>query len=199
MMIVDIEESRHGPSDAMHNPSQPFEFLSKETCGSLLQPPITKTKSAQIESSAVEIYSINIIRNMSKYTWWTPQSSQMEILLEPTSNKLLVGLDDSVAASFQRSRIHKPHAHTQAFKHKLIKEVNEVNSVRGDDEDNDLKNSKSKDKGSKSRSQSMDEQSHYKQDKTITRQSINVKRHVFNVIGDTEKFEERDLNIGGDC
>ncbi|GJS66793.1 hypothetical protein Tco_0681357 [Tanacetum coccineum] len=65
--------------------------------------------------------------------------------------------------------------------------------------DNDLKNSKSKDKGSKSRSQSMDEQSHYKQDKTITRQSINVKRHVFNVIGDTEKFEERDLNIGGDC
>ncbi|GJZ44951.1 retrovirus-related pol polyprotein from transposon TNT 1-94 [Tanacetum coccineum] len=56
-----------------------------------------------------------------------------------------------------------------------------------------------KDKGSKSRSQSMDEQSHYKQDKTITRQSINVKRHIFNVIGDTEKFEERDLNIGGDC
>ncbi|GKB16624.1 reverse transcriptase domain-containing protein, partial [Tanacetum coccineum] len=26
------------------------------------------------------------------------------------------GLDDGVAASFQRSRIHKPHAHTQAFK-----------------------------------------------------------------------------------
>ncbi|GKB82351.1 hypothetical protein Tco_0949246, partial [Tanacetum coccineum] len=57
--------------------------------------------------------------------------------------------------------------------------------------DNDLKNSKSKDKGSKSRSQS--------KDKTITRQSINVKRHIFNVIGDTEEFEERDLNIGGDC
>ncbi|GKA57246.1 hypothetical protein Tco_0756434 [Tanacetum coccineum] len=66
-------------------------------------------------------------------------------------------------------------------------------------QDNDLKNSKSKDKGSKSRSQSMDEQSHYKQDKTITRQSINVKRHIFNVIDGTEEFEERDLNIGGDC
>ncbi|GKB15495.1 hypothetical protein Tco_0849418, partial [Tanacetum coccineum] len=66
-------------------------------------------------------------------------------------------------------------------------------------QDNDLKNSKSKDKGSKSRSQSMDEQSHYKQDKTITRQSINVKRHIFNVISGTEEFEERDLNIGGDC
>ncbi|GJS79504.1 hypothetical protein Tco_0729385 [Tanacetum coccineum] len=56
-----------------------------------------------------------------------------------------------------------------------------------------------KDKGSKSRSQSMDEQSHYKQDKTITRQSINVNRHIFNVIGGSEEFEERDLNIGGDC
>ncbi|GJV93604.1 hypothetical protein Tco_1541417 [Tanacetum coccineum] len=27
-MIVGIEESCHGPSDAMHNPSQPFKFLS---------------------------------------------------------------------------------------------------------------------------------------------------------------------------
>ncbi|GJW60219.1 hypothetical protein Tco_0109554 [Tanacetum coccineum] len=66
-------------------------------------------------------------------------------------------------------------------------------------QDNDLKNSKSKDKGSRSRSQSMNEQSHYKQDKTKTRQSINVKSHIFNVIGSTEEFEERDLNIGGDC
>ncbi|GJW63639.1 hypothetical protein Tco_0115523 [Tanacetum coccineum] len=30
-MIVGIKESRHGPSDAMHNPSQLFEFLLKET------------------------------------------------------------------------------------------------------------------------------------------------------------------------
>ncbi|GJT35815.1 hypothetical protein Tco_0926234 [Tanacetum coccineum] len=44
----------------------------------------------------------------------------------------------------------------------------------------------------------MNEPSRYKQDKTITRQSINVKRHIFNVIDDIEKFEERDLNIGGD-
>ncbi|GJR35614.1 retrovirus-related pol polyprotein from transposon TNT 1-94 [Tanacetum coccineum] len=55
-------------------------------------------------------------------------------------------------------------------------------------QDNNLKNSKSKDKGSKSRSQSMDEQSHYKQDKTITRQSINIKRHIFDVIGGTEEY-----------
>ncbi|GJS80783.1 retrovirus-related pol polyprotein from transposon TNT 1-94 [Tanacetum coccineum] len=31
-MIFGTEEKRHGPSNAMHNPSQPFEFLSKETC-----------------------------------------------------------------------------------------------------------------------------------------------------------------------
>ncbi|GKB70758.1 hypothetical protein Tco_0932170, partial [Tanacetum coccineum] len=66
-------------------------------------------------------------------------------------------------------------------------------------QDNDLKNSKSKDKDSKSRSQSLDEQSHYKQDKTITMQSINVKRRIFNVIGGTKEFKEKDLNIGGDC
>ncbi|GJY15640.1 hypothetical protein Tco_0386062 [Tanacetum coccineum] len=42
----------------------------------------------------------------------------------------------------------------------------------------------------------MDEQSHYKQDKTITRQSINVKRHIFNAIGGTEKvLKKGDLNI----
>ncbi|GJV71144.1 hypothetical protein Tco_1491139 [Tanacetum coccineum] len=43
----------------------------------------------------------------------------------------------------------------------------------------------------------MNEQSHYKQDKTKTRQSINVKRHIFNVISGTEEFKERDLNIRG--
>ncbi|GJS01268.1 hypothetical protein Tco_0317776 [Tanacetum coccineum] len=113
--------------------------------------------------------------------------------------------DDGVAASFQRSRIHKPHAHTQAFKvnHSTaqVDQGSQIKMIQVKEmmQDNDLKNSKSKDKGSKSRSQSMDEQSHYKQDKTITRQSINVKRHIFNVIGGTEEFEERDLNIGGDC
>ncbi|GJX18422.1 hypothetical protein Tco_0221099 [Tanacetum coccineum] len=113
--------------------------------------------------------------------------------LEPTSIKLLKHgesntsvLEDPTAISW------KPTQVDQGSQIKMI-QVKEMM------QDNDLKNSKSKDKGSKSRSQSMDEQSHYKQDKTITRQSINVKRHIFNVIGGTEEFEERDLNIGGDC
>ncbi|GJY25624.1 hypothetical protein Tco_0400350 [Tanacetum coccineum] len=38
-----------------------------------------------------------------------------------------IGLDDDVAASFQRSRIHKPHAHSQAFKVK--KECNKYEHV----------------------------------------------------------------------
>ncbi|GJV20934.1 hypothetical protein Tco_1369954 [Tanacetum coccineum] len=44
----------------------------------------------------------------------------------------------------------------------------------------------------------MNEQSRYKQDEIKTRQSINVKCHIFNVIGGTKEFEERDLNIEGD-
>ncbi|GJU83420.1 retrovirus-related pol polyprotein from transposon TNT 1-94 [Tanacetum coccineum] len=126
---------------------------------------------------------------------------------EPTFKILIVklGLDNGVAASFQRSRIHKLHAHTQAFKvnHSTaqVDQGSQIKMIQVKEmmQDNDLKNSKSKDKGSRSRSQSMNEQSHYKQDKTKTRQSINVKSHIFNVIGSTEEFEERDLNIGGDC
>ncbi|GJT40018.1 hypothetical protein Tco_0939883 [Tanacetum coccineum] len=57
-------------------------------------------------------------------------------------------------------------------------------------QDNDLKSSKSKDRGSRSRSQSMNGQSHYKQDKTKTRQIINVKSHIFNIRGDNDKSKQ---------
>ncbi|GJR55673.1 retrovirus-related pol polyprotein from transposon TNT 1-94 [Tanacetum coccineum] len=109
------------------------------------------------------------------------------------------------------NRIPETTAHTQALKNVTIlafwsrAQVDQGSQIKMNPsqsemmQDNDLKNLKSKDKGSKSRSQSMDEQSHYKQHKTITRQSINVKRHVFNVISNIEKFKERDLNIGGHC
>ncbi|GKD16960.1 hypothetical protein Tco_1206118, partial [Tanacetum coccineum] len=116
----------------------------------------------------------------------------------------------AAAAYFDKTTVLQPHSSEVGFiNHMLILKLSKAQVDQGSQikmiqvkemmQDNDLKNSKSKDKGSKSRSQSMDEQSHYKQDKTITRQSINVKRHIFNVIGGTEEFEERDLNIGGDC
>ncbi|GJW49657.1 retrovirus-related pol polyprotein from transposon TNT 1-94 [Tanacetum coccineum] len=41
---------------------------------------------------------------------------KMEILLEPTSNKLLVGTKDGVTASFQLKSDSLPHAHTQTTK-----------------------------------------------------------------------------------
>ncbi|GKB26786.1 hypothetical protein Tco_0866187 [Tanacetum coccineum] len=118
-------------------------------------------------------------------------------------------LDDGVAASFQRSRIHKPHAHTQAFKvnrstsrslilnfptikepQTQVDQESQVKMIQVKEmmQDNDLKNSKSKDKGSRSRSQSMNEQSHYKQDKTKTRQSIQSK-----VISSTSLVVQRSL------
>ncbi|GKB88660.1 hypothetical protein Tco_0960932 [Tanacetum coccineum] len=104
-----------------------------------------------------------------------------------------IGLDDGIAASFQRSRIHKPHAHTQAFKvNPQVDQGSQIKMIQVKEmmQDNDLKNSKSKDKGLKSRSQSMNEQSRYKQDKTKTRQSINVKSHIFNIKGDNDKSKQ---------
>nr|GEX76565.1 hypothetical protein [Tanacetum cinerariifolium] len=121
--------------------------------GSLLQPPSTKIKCAQIESRANKRSIINLIGhnvnmhllNIIKFTGCNQRvlrsflenlpehpsdtkvlTMKMEILLEPTSNKLLVGpyalswkpcqgdslnLPDhryiaDVAASFQRSQIH---------------------------------------------------------------------------------------------
>ncbi|GKB46572.1 hypothetical protein Tco_0897325 [Tanacetum coccineum] len=141
----------------------------------------------------------------------------------PTMNEFFVINDLKAQLQAKESSISKLRAHIATLKGINVSDNNEsVNSssvltlrmfraqvdqesqikmiqVKEMMQDNDLKNSKSKDKGSRSRSQSMNEQSHYKQDKTKTRQSINVKSHIFNVIGGTEEFEERDLNIGGDC
>ncbi|GJY42882.1 ribonuclease H-like domain-containing protein, partial [Tanacetum coccineum] len=128
-----------------------------------------------------------------KTTVLQPHSSEVGfinhmLILKPQSQSFNVKIVDSNLPHHQRA------SKAQVDQGSQIKMI----QVKEMMQDNDLKNLKSKDKGSKSRSQSMDEQSHYKQDKTITRQSINVKRHIFNVIGGTEEFEERDLNIGGD-
>ncbi|GJV80866.1 hypothetical protein Tco_1516736 [Tanacetum coccineum] len=132
-----------------------------------------------------------------------PFKTKIELTLEQSQQ----GVSNDV---LDKTTVLQPHSSEVGFiNHMLILKLSKAQVDQGSQikmiqvkemmQDNDLKNSKSKDKGSKSRSQSMDEQSHYKQDKTITRQSINVKRHIFNVIGGTEEFEERDLNIGGDC
>ncbi|GKC19966.1 hypothetical protein Tco_1022116, partial [Tanacetum coccineum] len=45
-----------------------------------------------------------------------PTGKDNDIVSAGRTKVIPAGLDDGVAASFQRSRIHKPHAHTQAFK-----------------------------------------------------------------------------------
>ncbi|GKE17632.1 hypothetical protein Tco_1425209 [Tanacetum coccineum] len=76
--MLTLEQSQQGVSNDVLVSIEGVEELKRNVWikgGSLLQPPITKTKSAQIESRARR------------------DQMKMEILLEPTSNKLLVGLN----------------------------------------------------------------------------------------------------------
>ncbi|GJR24102.1 gag-pol polyprotein [Tanacetum coccineum] len=60
-----------------------------------------------------------IIRNKSRLVakgYAQKEGIDFEESFAPVARLEAVGLDDGVAAPFQRSRIHKPHAHTQAFK-----------------------------------------------------------------------------------
>nr|GEU94030.1 nuclear/nucleolar GTPase 2 [Tanacetum cinerariifolium] len=82
-------------------------------------------------------------------------------------------------------------------------------------QDKDLKNLKSKDEGSISRSQRMNNQSHYKQAKTknkikqgnllqecyLLNKNVNIKDQFIHInkTSTVKEFDERDLNIGGDC
>ncbi|GJX32254.1 hypothetical protein Tco_0242109 [Tanacetum coccineum] len=97
-------------TSAVYEKISPRSDLSEPPHGSNVDIPNIHECKQTLDVSAGT--SINVQKEQSLDL----SSVKMEILLEPTSNKLLVGLDDGVAASFQRSRIHKPHAHTQAFK-----------------------------------------------------------------------------------
>ncbi|GJU84239.1 hypothetical protein Tco_1291785 [Tanacetum coccineum] len=125
-------------------------------------------------------YKRNRLEKEFRGIWWYNENSKIDMILitsvvrmiltalewKPIVKEILLNLNDHRAQVDQESQI-------------------KVIQVKEMMQDNDLKSSKSKDKGSRSRSQSMNEQSHYKQDKTKTRQSINVKSHIFNVIGGT--------------
>ncbi|GJX84318.1 hypothetical protein Tco_0335092 [Tanacetum coccineum] len=204
-LTVDIDDDIMDPSDAMQNPLQAIEFLSKETF--LLQPPLYNQKCT-IESRAEGSVVYISLGHIVKIHCWTPQS--FTDLRFEAGNPVKEDFFEILPNHRTKTTVLQPHSSEVGFINQmLILKLSKAQVDQGSQikmiqvkemmHDNDLKNSKSKDKGSKSRSQSMNEQSRYKQDKTITRQSINVKRHIFNVIGGTEEFEERDLNIGGDC
>ncbi|GJR31777.1 hypothetical protein Tco_0269761 [Tanacetum coccineum] len=84
--------------------------------------------------------------------------------------------------------------------HKLIKEVKSRDSSQEMMQETISKTQSSKDKGSKSRSQSMDEQDFTIKEAPPNQGNINSSNVIPSyVIGGIEEFEERYLNIGGDC
>ncbi|GJY86672.1 hypothetical protein Tco_0500698 [Tanacetum coccineum] len=152
--------------------------------------PASRTKHIDVDITSIKEQVKRVVSEYSPDPTRTVGSTKDTHQIEIASP---LGLDDGVAASFQRSRIHKPHAHTQAFKvNPQVDQGSQIKMIHVKEmmQDNDLKNSKSKHKGSKTRSQSMNEQSRYKQDKTKTRQSINVKSHIFNIKGDNDKSKQ---------
>ncbi|GKB25399.1 hypothetical protein Tco_0864800 [Tanacetum coccineum] len=119
-MIVDIE-------DDIMDPVMQCTTLPSHSGGSLLQPPITKTKSAQIESRARR------------------DQMKMEILLEPTSNKLLVG-DLSYALSwkpYQGDSLNLPDHRAQVDQGSQIKMI-QVKEMKQDKRSQELKVKKNK-------------------------------------------------------
>ncbi|GJR19436.1 integrase, catalytic region, zinc finger, CCHC-type containing protein [Tanacetum coccineum] len=65
---------------------------------------------AQVEKGIVELFFVGTEYQLADLFTKALSEDRFKSLVRQ------LGLDDGVAASFQRSRIHKPHAHTQAFK-----------------------------------------------------------------------------------
>nr|GFA45574.1 reverse transcriptase domain-containing protein [Tanacetum cinerariifolium] len=105
----DVLTSHHRPSDAMHNPSQPFRWHEDGN------PARANVKQALGRSYALSWKpcqgdSLNLPDHRRSYalSWKPCQGDSLNL----PDHRYTVG----VATSFQLSRIHIPHAHTQAFK-----------------------------------------------------------------------------------
>ncbi|GKA14371.1 hypothetical protein Tco_0694017 [Tanacetum coccineum] len=154
-MIVGIKEKPSWTSDAMHKPFQPLRFLSKKRLVSLF--------------TEIHAYLLHL----------TPRFVNIEkvqtSVLQPVPAKRILNHIAPIL-TFKKSIIvpaksdSLPHAHTQAFNvnhsasRLLILNFLIVKELKM----KDLMYSKSKDEGSRSRSQSMKEESHYKQEKMKT-------------------------------
>ncbi|GKC93812.1 hypothetical protein Tco_1159254 [Tanacetum coccineum] len=107
----DHNSSELGIHDHINEPSS-SKLVSK------VVPPADKTATSRQELELLFHHHITMLSsqavNKSPTHYPLPEhpsdtyvfTVKMEILLEPTSNKLLVGTNDDVAASFQQSRIH---------------------------------------------------------------------------------------------
>nr|GEV76030.1 ribosomal L1 domain-containing protein CG13096-like [Tanacetum cinerariifolium] len=89
--------------------------------------------SSGCDASADSVVEVN--PGLSAPNDYIPQQQvKMEILLEPASNKLLVGLGDGVAASFQQSRIHH-----HMLMHKLQRHTKHQESIIKNQESSNTK------------------------------------------------------------
>ncbi|GJT43892.1 hypothetical protein Tco_0952607 [Tanacetum coccineum] len=113
------------------------------------------------------------------------------------ANCLISGLDDSVAALFQRSRIHKTTMLSQLSK----AHVDQGSQIKMDSSARRMLNVtisrfQSQTIKVKIRSQSMVDKAITKQDKTITRQSITLIVMSSNVIGDKRSLKKETSTLG---
>ncbi|GKB11011.1 hypothetical protein Tco_0844934 [Tanacetum coccineum] len=92
----------YGPSDAMHNTFPGHSGFSRKPVSF-----VTEIHTLSIDISTPEDY-VPVMRTSKHGESNTSVLEDPTLCVEPCQ-----GLDDGVAASFQRSRIHKPHAHTQ--------------------------------------------------------------------------------------
>ncbi|GKA27562.1 hypothetical protein Tco_0713730 [Tanacetum coccineum] len=97
-LLSGIEDSHHGPNDAMHNPSQPLK-VSQKTLVSFL----TEIKHISVDSLTPKHQSDTKVFTMT-----------MEILPEPTSNKLY-GRANPQATTFSEEQL-VPHVNRLAIK-----------------------------------------------------------------------------------
>ncbi|GJX47629.1 hypothetical protein Tco_0272819 [Tanacetum coccineum] len=227
-MLVSQGEGSKNPTEPHHTPSAQYESTPHEdqTTSLELIPQATTLPSQSHPDISIPTSNIPIHRRLTK---GTIQISQSKVPSPGADETASPSGDDRhreafpTATSLDAGQDRENIAKTSAMPKKASPRVTSLGGGEGKAQvdqggakfqfmmiqvkemmqDNDLKNSKSKDKGSKSRSQSMNEQSHYKQDKTINKAKHTLSRalsrsYLFIVHRGTEEFEERDLNIGGD-
>nr|GEV19179.1 integrase, catalytic region, zinc finger, CCHC-type, peptidase aspartic, catalytic [Tanacetum cinerariifolium] len=115
------------------------------------------------------------LENENKGIMPTKIELTLEQLQQGVSNDVLVAVSSSL-------RVLKPKAEVDQESQIKMIQVKEMM------QDKDLKNSDSKEKGLRSRPRSMNEQSHYKQEKTKTRpRKAKLKCHIFNIREDKVK------------
>ncbi|GJT87412.1 hypothetical protein Tco_1069129 [Tanacetum coccineum] len=102
-LIADIEDKYHGPSDKLRNPSKPLKIPQRILVSFLME-----------INAFLSSLSLCVLPEHPSDT--KVLTMKMEILLEPTSNKLLVGIPDGSSCCFHNSDVcyHDPEKYEHA-------------------------------------------------------------------------------------